>query len=266
MERTLLIPLLARVWAHRCQLDWSQPDVSAEQVLTQLQGAVPAWMPDPVTLCCILWRTHQMVSEAQTHFERYPRSWGVNLGAGLSDYFQWLDNGVNHWVDTDLERVMQLRLQCLSPQVRHSSVPLDVCGPTWWTRLKACIKSRREPLFIMLEGVLLYLQPNQACQVLATVGENAPDGSTLAFDVIPAWMTGWPVRMPTLGGPQPVFLWGVESMQSLESIHPRLHLESVSSVTTTGWELGLRGMGGTHAAHAMPNCSPYAVVRMSVST
>ena len=259
IERTLLIPLMARVWAHRWYLDITQPDTSAERVLAQLHEQVPTWMPDPVTLCCIAWRTRQLVGQARSHFERYPGTWGVNLGAGLSNYFQWLDNGTNHWVDTDLEGVMQLRSQCLPHQSRAQGLSLDICENHWWSRLAACIKSRHQPLFIMLEGVLLYLQPAQAHQVLMTLGERAPAGSCVMFDVIPAWLMGWPVRMPAAEEVQPMFLWGVDSLASLDSLHPRLHLKTVSC---SPWSVD--GWPGWSGNDWQP-LSPYALAQMTVS-
>jgi O-methyltransferase involved in polyketide biosynthesis len=259
VERTLLIPLLARVWAHRWHLDLGQPDQSAEQVLAHLPEGVMPWMPDPVTLCCIVWRTRQLVTQAQSHFERHPRAWGLNLGAGLSDYFQWLDNGVNGWIDTDREGVMQLRAHCMPSNTRARGLSLDVSDKQWWSRASACIKSRREPLFVMVEGVLLYLQPTQARQVLATLGEHLPAGSSLMFDVIPRWLVGWPVRWLTLREAQPVFQWGMDSVQELEAIHPRLHLQAVMEppLGTTGWPWL------ANVPH--PMLAPYALVRMSVS-
>ncbi len=259
VERTLLIPLLTRVWAHRWHLDMGQPDQSAEHVLAQLPDEVMSWMPDPMTLCCIVWRTRQLVTQAQAHFERYPRAWGLNLGAGLSDYFQWLDNGVNHWVDTDLEGVMQLRAHCMPSKSRTRGLSLDVSDDHWWSCVAPCVTSRREPLFVMLEGVLLYLQPEQVGQVLATLGEHVPAGTNLVFDVIPRWMVGWPVRMTTRGEDQPVFQWGVDSLQELEAMHPRLHVQAVMEppLGATGWPW--------LAEAGRPSLSSYALVQMSVS-
>jgi O-methyltransferase involved in polyketide biosynthesis len=259
VERTLLIPLLARVWGRRWHCVQGPWDQSGEHVLARLSHEVPPWLPDPVTLCCIVWRTRQLVAEAQAHFARHPRSWGVNMGAGLSDYFQWLDNGVNHWVDIDRQRVMQLRSRCMPPHTRGTGLSVDLTEPGWWSRVAGCISARRQPLFVMLEGVLLYMRPSQAKQVLATLGEHAPAGTNLVFDVIPRWLVGWPVRMPLPVKEQPVFQWGLTSMQELETLHPRLQLQSATSspLATMAWSWP--------QANPWQSCAPYAVVRLSVS-
>jgi O-methyltransferase involved in polyketide biosynthesis len=282
VERTLLIPLLARVWGHRWHLDMAAPDASAERVLEHLQGRVPTWVstwvPDPVTLACIVWRIRQLIAGAHHHFEQHPRASGVNLGAGLSDYFQWVDNGVNSWIDADVERVMQLRERCMPPQTRVKRLSMDISEDGWWSRLASCLPARREPMFIMLEGVLLYLQPTQVRQVLSTLAEHAPAGSRLMFDVIARWLVGWPVSLPmpaslrmpvimpglspclmtSMPTEQPVFQWGIDSLQELDTLHPRLHLESATSVPwmTPGW---------SWLVHDWQTVSPYAVVQMSVS-
>jgi len=259
VERTLLIPLLARVWGQRWLWNVGPADASAQQVIAQLSPDVLRWLPDPVTLGCILGRTRQLVSEAQAHFESYPRGWGVNLGAGLSDYFQWLDNGANHWLDIDRERVMQLRSQCLPRRLRARGLSLDMDEDNWWAKVASCLPPRRQPLFVMLEGVLLYLRPAQVNQVLATLGEHATAGTRVVFDVIPRWLVGWRVRMPLPTQEAPVFQWGLDSRQELEAVHPRLHVQSMTPSPAASvvcpWLMG----------NPWPSLSPYALVRMTVS-
>lgn len=255
----MLIPLMARAWGRRWHLDGGLADQSAEQVLSRLGWQGRAWMPDPVTLGLILWRTRHLVLGATHHFKCHPSAWGVNLGAGLSDYFQWLNNGSNHWVDADLACVMRLRSRCM-PRHRHAmDMAVDLCADNWWAQMTALIPSSRQPMWIMLEGVLIYLQPDQVRQVLKSLGGRAPKGSTVAFDVIPRWMVGWPIRTPWSGTPPAVLQWGIESMADLTSIHPRLHLQEVTSSPT------LTGGWPWQEASGWNPYSPYALVRLSVS-
>lgn len=259
VEKTLLLPLIARAWGQRWPWQACLSDASAERVLRQLGCHDAAYMPDPVTLSLILWRTQQMVERAHAHFALHPKAWGVNLGAGLSDYFQWLDNGFNHWLDADLACVTHLRSRCMMDRSRVSDVALDLCERDWWSEVAAQTRSNQEPMWIMLEGVLIYLRPAQVHQVLETLGEQAPEGSWVAFDVIPQWMVGWPVHVPRTTTQAAVFQWGLNDIHELEAIHPRLHLDQVESsvplatgwpwVTSPGWN----------------PLSPYAVVVMRVT-
>jgi O-methyltransferase involved in polyketide biosynthesis len=259
VEQTLLIPLLARAWGDRWNLDDHQPDASAQEALSQLGWRESTWMPDPVTVGFILWRTRQFRAWAQTYFEQHPAAWGVNLGAGLSDYFQWLSNGRNRWIDADQACVMHLRSRCMSPRPRAAVVSLDVCEDNWWNRIEQRIGSQPGPGWIMLEGVLLYLTADQVHRLLATVAQRAPAGSSLAFDVIPRWMVGWPIRMPVGGTPCAAFQWGVDSLAELEAVDARLHLERVDSSRLSAWSWPWESPSGWNPL------SPYSLVQMSVS-
>ena len=259
VERTLLVPLVARALGHRWHLDALLPDTSAERVLEQLGWQDSIWSPDPVTLALILWRTQTLCAWALTHFEQHPKALGLNVGAGLSDYFQWLDNGSNRWLDTDLACVVQVRSRCLPDRAHAQSLALDVCEDHWWSQVERHLRARHEPMWIMLEGVLIYLSPQQVQRLLATVGEHAPAGSSLAFDVIPRWMVGWPIRVPLAAAQQAEFQWGIDTTDQLESLHGRLHVEQVES-SPAPW-IGWPWMGSV----GWNACSPYALVRMSVT-
>ena len=183
----------------------------------------------------------------------------MNLGAGLSDYFQWLSNGTNRWIDADLDCVMRLRSRCVPTRPHAAGMSLDVCAQDWWERIARQIGAQTGPGWIMLEGVLLYLPPDHVHRLLATVAQRAPAGSCLAFDLIPHWMVGWPIRMPMGGAQCAAFQWGVESLAELEAVDRRLHLERVASCVTPGWTWPWGTPPGWNPL------SPYTLVQMSVS-
>lgn len=259
VEATLLVPLMARAWGRRWHLDAAQPDASAERVLAQLKWDGLSWVPDPVTLSLIVWRTRQLCEWGRAHFERHPRAWGLNVGAGLSDYFQWLDTGANRWLDADLACVMRLRAQCLPTRTHAETLTVDLRDKAWWSQVQARVTPTSAPLWIMLEGVLIYLTPDDVQQLLNTLGEYAPAGSSLAFDVIPRWMVGWPVRGPMGVQPPAQFQWGINRLEELQAAHDRLHVEQVVSSPMPGLGWPWKGLTDWNV------CSPYSLVRMSVS-
>ena len=258
VERTLLVPLIARALGHRWHLQGALVDTSAEHVLTQLGWHDPHWMPDPMTLGLVLWRTRQFHQWGQDHFVQHPKAMGVNLGAGLSDYFQWLSTGTNRWLDADLACVMRVRERCVPKHPGAVVAALDLCADNWWEAMDNLVRSCHQPLWILLEGVLIYLTPAQVRHLLQTVGDHAPAGSCVSFDVIPQWMTGWPIRGPWPAQQPARFQWGITSIDELKHMHERLHLACVVS-----WP-GTTAEGGGLGAHAWNPWSPYALIQMSV--
>lgn len=111
-------------------------DAHAASVL-EVSGENPMDYPmDHTTVVNILWRTRQIREIGSDFFERCPQAQGVNLGAGLADYFQWLDNGQNRWLDVDLSDVVDLRQRWMpETRPRCETRAEDLCQPGWWQRL-----------------------------------------------------------------------------------------------------------------------------------
>ena len=125
-ETTLLIPLVARAYGDQIFPDMAVHDRCAEIALAGLhedEDEVQEYLQDHLSVYGVLSRTRIFRQLATDFFTRHPHSCGVNLGCGLSSYFQWLDRHDNHWVDADLPAVMSLReslLPTLGPRHRNA--------------------------------------------------------------------------------------------------------------------------------------------------
>lgn len=258
VQCTLLIPLIARALAQGEGNQREPEDASALHVLKELGWAPEVWMPDVWTMGFILWRTRRFRDWGKLFFDRHPSSLGMNLGAGLSDYFQWLRNGSNHWVDADLPAVVALRKSCLHVHDGAACLSVDLLRSGWWRRLAACASSRAEPVWILCEGVLLYMPPGDVCRMLRLLGECAPVGSELVLDCIPRWMVGWSIHTPWMLGQSARFQWGIDSLSELADIHPRLHVRQAESC------MGLSDALSSSAQRAWNPWAPYGLVRLSI--
>jgi len=234
---TLLIPLAARAEGGRCFPWLACHDADAVHLLDCL-GVDPApYLVDRPTVLNVLWRTRVIQQVARAFFDAYPQALGVNLGAGLSHHFQWLDTGRNRWLDADLPEVMALREALLpAPGGRQQAATVDLARPDWWSRLGLPAQGDNTPVLLLLEGVLMYLPPAQVRQVLATFGEHAPAGSLLLLDVMSALGVGRAAAHYSVGPTGAQFQWGVQHMEELAQAHPRLRLLETRSVAEAyGW-------------------------------
>lgn len=236
---TLLIPLAARAHGGRYFPQFDCGDAQAATVLQQLGADVSAYLADRPTVLNVLWRTRRIRALAQDFFAARPQSWGLNLGCGLSQYLQWLP-GAAHWLDADLPAVMALRRRLLpTPAARQHSADIDLQAPDWWPALQLPPEALGQPLFVLCEGVLMYLAPAQVRQVLQEFADHAPPGSRLVLDAIAhcgVGQAGWHASVGRTGAQ---FHWGIGCLSELTRMHPRLRLHSSYSVAECyGW-LGL---------------------------
>lgn len=237
---TLLIPLVARARGGAWFPHLACADSHAIHALRQLDIPPAALAVDHLTTLNILWRTRRIRQAAQAFFQHYPQAWGVNLGCGLSHYFQWLDNGCNTWVDADQAEVIALRQALMPPRpprLRQST--LDLQHPHWWQRLALPQQALSQPLLMVCEGVLMYLQPAQVHNVLAQFAENAPPGSLLVIDTLAQWAVGKAQMHPGVGRSSAQFHWGIENPGELTAMHPRLQLQNLHSVAECYGPMGL---------------------------
>ena len=236
-QHTLYLPTVVRAQAAML-CPWLDPqDHQAQAVLERIGAGVPQHLPDAATVVNILWRTRKIREIGQDFFERFAHVQGINLGAGLTDYFQWLDNGQNRWLDVDLPEVVRLRRQYMPERVsRHEIRAADLSVPGWWNRLGLQKHNHHNPLLLIAEGLLMYLRPTEVKAFFEEIGTHAPEGSELLCDFISPLGIGQPSPVGYPGGDGARFLWGAHNGQEIASLHPRLELLDQHSVGEAwGW-------------------------------
>ncbi|RSZ33252.1 MULTISPECIES: class I SAM-dependent methyltransferase [unclassified Variovorax] len=228
---TLRIPLAARASGDAMFPQMAVRDAYAASILEQIRDDGHALPEDRATIYSILSRTRRFRSLAQDFLKLYPGARVVNMGCGLSHYFQWLDDDKSRMTDADLPEVLELRRQ-LIPETneRHDVRELDLTSPNWWEQLGLPRKRNAQPVFLFTEGVLMYLEPAQVQAVLATFGERAPAGSVLAFDAMCWLAVGRGKQHPSVRVTGAEFKWGIRRAAELTQPHPRLQLSGTYRV------------------------------------
>jgi len=240
VPRTLLIPLAARAHASALVPSLDPEDRYAADVLQRSGVQVQDLHQDMATVVNVLWRTRLIKHAAQAFFAEHPTGSGVNLGAGLAQYFQWLDTGHNRWVDADLPAVLALRQRWVRQRsTRCRTAPVDISRPGWLRDLERQLGDA-EPWLVVCEGVLMYLQPIHVRAVLRELADHAPEGSQLLCDFISPLGIGHAGMNTSMAPLHAEFLWGAHNGEEIASLHPRLELLAQHSVSEAyGWGASL---------------------------
>ena len=241
VPRTLLIPLAARAHGASLAPALDPQDRCAGEVLVRSGVEVEDIGGDLATVVNVLWRTQLIKHSAQAFFERHPEASGVNLGAGLTQYFQWLDTGRNHWFDADLPDVLALRRRWLRQRgPRRRELALDLSQPGWLQVLRKAVSEHPGPWLLVIEGVLMYLPPAQVRALLRALAEHAPEGSELLCDFISPLGIGQAGLNPSMDCTAAEFRWGAHNGSEIAALHPRLELMAQHSVAEAyGWSASL---------------------------
>ena len=262
VQQTMLIPLVARALGGGLFPGHACGDQQAAELVRRLQLPTAPYLVDRPTVLNILWRTQVIRDAGLAFFARHPQAWGVNLGCGLSHYFQWLDNGSNTWLDADMPQSMELRRRLLPPDTeRQRSAIIDLRRPQWWQDLNLPAQALGQPLFMLCEGVLMYLQPQQVRHVLHSFAAQAPAGSRLVIDILAGCAVGMAQWHASVGPTKAQFHWGIRSLQELTDCHPRLRLLATHSVAAShGW----MGLAAERMWNYWSSTPLYGVVELGV--
>lgn len=228
---TLRIPLAARALGARLFPNMAVDDRYAAAALARMGDDGAQWLQDRQSVYGTLARTQVFRATGQAFLARHPHATVANLGCGLSDYLQWLDNGDMQMIDADLPEVMTIRRE-LSParHARHRLLELDLTAADWWDALGLPTSRDADPVMLMSEGVFMYLQPDTVTAVLQTFAERAPAGSVFTFDAM-CWLSiGRAKQHNSVKHTDAQFHWGPRRENELNQLHPRLHLAASQQV------------------------------------
>ncbi|WNG91787.1 class I SAM-dependent methyltransferase [Mycobacterium sp. ITM-2016-00318] len=119
----------------------------------------------------------------------HPSATVVALAEGLQTSFYRLDaSGVGdqfRWLTVDLPPIIELRERLLPPSDRVTTIAQSALDYSWMNRVDAA-----DGVFITTEGLLMYLQPEEALGLIAECAKRFPGGQMM-FDLPPALFAAW---------------------------------------------------------------------------
>ncbi len=120
-----------------------------------------------------------------SYLDDHPSATVVALAEGLQTSFWRLDaalpDGRFRWLTVDLPPVIDVRTRLLPASPRVSVCAQSALDYGWMESVGAS-----DGVFITAEGLLMYLQPEQALGLIAQCARTFPGGRML-FDLPPAW-------------------------------------------------------------------------------
>lgn len=123
--------------------------------------------------------------ETRRYLGDHPRATVVALAEGLQTSFYRLDTGeVGHefrWLTVDLPPVIELRRRLLPPSDRVRMLAQSALDYSWMDHVDT-----EHGVFITAEGLLMYLQPEEALGLIRECAARFPGGQMM-FELPPAW-------------------------------------------------------------------------------
>lgn len=120
---------------------------------------------------------------AIAYLTEHPKATVVALAEGFQTGFWRVNNEIHHaqfhWVSVDLQPVIELRQRLLPQSARITNVAQSALDYTWIDAI-----DNSNGVFITAEGLLMYLQPQQAMELIAECAKRF-SGGQMFFDLPP---------------------------------------------------------------------------------
>jgi O-methyltransferase involved in polyketide biosynthesis len=120
---------------------------------------------------------------AIAYLRAHPKATVVALAEGFQTSFWRLDKAIPdaqfRWISVDFPPVIELRARLLPPSPRITNLGQSALDYSWMDRVDASNGS-----FITAEGLLMYLQPDEAMDLIAQCAKRFP-GAEMFFDLPP---------------------------------------------------------------------------------
>ena len=129
---------------------------------------------------------------ARRYVADHPKATVVALAEGLQTSFYRLDaadvGDQFQWLTVDLPPMIALRRKLLPPSERVQMCAQSALNFSWMDQVDT-----EHGVFITAEGLLMYLQPEDAVGLIAECAKRFPGGQMM-FDLPPTWFAAWARR------------------------------------------------------------------------
>lgn len=119
----------------------------------------------------------------------HPAATVVALAEGLqTSYYRIETSGVSdqfRWLTVDLPPMIELRGKLLPESDRVTVCAQSALDYSWMDQV-----ADDNGVFITAEGLLMYLQPSEAMELISECAKRFPGGAMM-FDLPPAWFAAW---------------------------------------------------------------------------
>jgi O-methyltransferase involved in polyketide biosynthesis len=183
VSETALLTLHARAWEARRQ----KPLINDPMAVALVDSIDFDFAKFGRTYQALALRARAFDAQARSYLSQHPSATVVALAEGLQTSFWRLDSAIPEsqfrWLTVDLPSIIDVRQRLLPASPR-----VDVCAQSALDYSWAESVNTSGGVFITAEGLLMYLQPEEALELIAQCAKRFPGGQML-FDLPPTWVT-----------------------------------------------------------------------------
>jgi O-methyltransferase involved in polyketide biosynthesis len=214
-QETLLITLYAK----------SQPDnplffdPSAQNILNQVDYDFDKLNVPYKTIVLICQRAKKFDNVTWRFLEDNPGGVVIQLGCGLDNRFDRVDDGRVDWYDLDMAPVIDLREQLFAGSERYHMISTSVTELGWMEKVAADGRH----VLVIAEGLLMYIDEPDVRRLVLGLRDLFP-GCQLLADVFSKLTARSAANHPSLKSTGATLGWGIDDPEDLKTWSPGIQL------------------------------------------
>lgn len=245
-QETLLIPLYSKA-----QDNPILRDEKARQILAGAQYDFASLKVPEKTAITLRMRARQIDEYTISFLSARPNAVVVHMGCGLDSRCLRVAHPQALWFDLDLPDVIELRRKFYKESDTYRMIPSSVTALSWVEQ----IAPAGRPVFLIAEGLLMYLHENDVRALITRLHERFP-GSHIVFDAFNRMTADRIKAHPSLQKTGASIHWGIDDPREIENWAEGIQLKEEwffsqsSGIAKLGWfyRLMFRLAGGIPAA------------------
>jgi O-methyltransferase involved in polyketide biosynthesis len=214
-QETLLIPLYAKA-----QDNPLFNDKKARQILASVEYDFKRLKIPEKTAVMLRIRAKQLDAYTRQFISAHPNALILHLGCGLDSRCERISHLRAQWIDLDMPDVIELRHKFYAETGSYRMIASSVSDLSWMEK----IPSEGRPVFVVAEGLLMYLHEKDVKALILCLHQKFPD-CELAFDAFSKLTADRVQAHPSLQKTGAAIHWGIDDPQEIERWAPGIQLK-----------------------------------------
>ena len=173
-----------------------------------------------ITHECVIARTILFDQAVKKLLLKYPDAVCINMGCGLDNRFQRIDNGQIIWFDIDLPNSIAVRKKVYTETDRRKMIGADVLDIDWIDIVKTM--ADQKTVIVIAEGLFMYFSQEQTKAILNHLTSFFEKGFLVVEMMHPFMMNE--KRHETVKYTNAAFGWGTKSGKEFEALDSKMKL------------------------------------------
>jgi len=116
---------------------------------------------------------------------KHPKATIVNIGCGLDNRFERIDNGKIDFFDLDLPDIIEIKKQLFNETRHYHYISQSVFDFSWMERIK------KNDILFLAEGVFMYCHEKDVKSLFLKLQSTFPDSEMVCEVFNSVWLNGW---------------------------------------------------------------------------